>query len=141
MLRIVTALFCALMFFASVQAEDLSPQDKSAVQQVISGQLEAFKSDNGPLAFSFAAPTITGIFNTPENFMAMVKRGYAPIYNNQNFTFGSLSLDSLGRQNQHVTITAADGKRYEAVYALQKQKDGSWKISGCSLVEIPGTDV
>ncbi len=141
MLRIVTALLFALIFLAPVHAEDLSPQDKSAVQQVISGQLEAFKSDNGPLAFSFAAPTITGIFNTPENFMAMVKRGYAPIYSNQKYTFGSVAVDSLGRQIQHVTITAADGKRYEAVYALQKQPDGNWKIAGCTLVEIPGTEV
>ncbi len=141
MLRIVTTLFCALMYFAPVQAEDLSSQDKSAVQQVISGQLEAFKVENGPLAFSFAAPVITGAFKTPENFIAMVKRGYAPVYNNQKYTFGSAAVDSLGRQIQHVTIVAADGKRYEAVYALQKQPDETWKIAGCTLVEIPGTDV
>ncbi len=140
MLRFVTALLCALVFLTPVHAEDLGPQDKTAVQQVISGQLDAFKSENGPLAYSFAAPIITGIFPTPDNFMAMVKRGYAPLYTNQKYSFGAVAVDNLGRLVQHVTITAGDGKRYEALYALQKQADGSWKIAGCTLVEIPGVD-
>ena len=32
------------------------------------------------------------------------------------------------------------GKRYEAVYAMQQQPDGSWKIAGVQMVEIPGVD-
>lgn len=141
MLRFVAVLVFALLFLSSARADDLTPQDKTAVQQVLSGQLDAFKSGNGPLAYSFAAPIITGIFPTAENFMAMVKRGYGPLYTNQQYSFGAAAIDSSGRLTQHVTVTAGDGKRYEAVYALQKQPDGSWKIAGCTLVEIPGTEV
>jgi hypothetical protein len=118
----------------------MSDADKTAFKDVITNQLEAFKSDNGQLAYSFAAPVVTNIFPTVENFMTMVKRGYAPVYRNSNYSFGMLTTDSQGRPAQHVTITAIDGKRYEAVYAMERQPDGKWKIAGCSLMEIPGLD-
>jgi Domain of unknown function (DUF4864) len=141
MVKIISALIFALLLIVPAFAEDVTPADKQAFQQVISGQLNAFKSENGPLAYSFAAPLVTNIFPTVENFMAMVKHGYAPVYNNEKYQFGKLETDSAGRPAQHVSITTKDGKHYEAVYALQKQADGSWKISGCTLVEIPGVDV
>jgi Domain of unknown function (DUF4864) len=141
MLRFFSALVFALLLLTPASAEDVSAADKQSFQHIISGQLDAFKSENGPLAYSFAAPLVTTIFPTVDNFMAMVKRGYAPVYNNEKYQFGKLETDNAGRPAQHVTIITKDGKRYEAVYALQKQADGSWKIAGCSLVEIPGVEV
>ncbi len=141
MLRFFTALLFALLIITPASAEDVTAVDKQAFQHVISGQLDAFKSDNGPLAYSFAAPLVTKIFPTVDNFMAMVKQGYAPVYNNDSYRFGELTIDSVGRPAQHVTLTTRDGHHYEAVYAMQRQADGTWKISGCSLLEIPGVDV
>lgn len=133
-------LISALLFvflLAPAQAENA---DQSAFQAVISGQLEAFKKDDGQTAYSFAAPIVKGIFPSAEIFMGMVKRGYEPIYKNTKYVFGDLATDSLGRPAQHVIITASNGKRYEAVYAMQQQPDGSWKIAGVQMVEIPSVD-
>lgn len=141
MLRFFTAVFFAFFIITTAYAEDVNANDKQAFQQVISGQLDAFKSENGPLAYSFAAPLVTKIFPTVDNFMAMVKQGYAPVYENDSYRFGELAIDRIGRPAQHVTLTTKDGRHYEAVYAMQKQADGTWKISGCTLVEIPGLDV
>ena len=140
MLRFLTALFFSLMSLNPVLADDLAPPDRLAVQQVISGQLEAFKVDNGPLAYSYAAPLVTKVFPTVDIFMTMVKRGYQAVYTNSQYKFGEIVTDTLGRPAQHVTITAGDGKRYEAIYAMEKQLDGNWKIAGVQMVEIPGLD-
>lgn len=140
MLKLITALLFSFMLIMPAHADDLSAADKQAVQQVISSQLDAFKSENGPLAYSFAAPVVTTLFPTVEVFMGMVKRGYQPIYNNTKYGFGSAIAGPLGRLMQHVTITASDGKRYEAVYAMERQTDNQWKIAGVQMVEIPGVD-
>ena len=140
MLRLLTALFFSFIFLSPAMADDLAAADKLEVQQVISGQLEAFKADNGPLAYSFAAPIVTKVFPTVDIFMTMVKNGYQAVYTNSQYKFGEIITDTLGRPAQHVTITAGDGKRYEAIYAMEKQPDGNWKIAGVQMVEIPGVN-
>ena len=137
MIRFLVSALLLVFLLAPAQAESA---DESAFQAVISGQLEAFKKDDGQAAYSFAAPIVKGIFPSAEIFMGMVKRGYEPIYKNTKYVFGDLATDSLGRPAQHVIITATNGKRYEAVYAMQQQPDGSWKIAGVQMVEIPSVD-
>jgi ketosteroid isomerase-like protein len=137
MIRFLVSVLLFVFLLAPVKAETA---DQSAFQAVISGQLEAFKKDDGQTAYSFAAPIVKGIFPSAEIFMGMVKRGYEPIYKNTKYVFGDLATDTLGRPAQHVIITASDGKRYEAVYAMQQQPDGTWKIAGVQMVEIPSVD-
>ena len=137
MIRFLVSALMLVFLMDPVKAETA---DQSAFQAVISGQLEAIKKDDGPAAYSFAAPIVKGIFPSPEIFMAMVKRGYEPIYRNSKYVFGDLKTDTLGRPAQHVIITATNGKRYEAVYAMQKQPDGSWKIAGVQMIEIPSVE-
>ena len=137
MFRFLVSILLFVFLLAPAKAEN---PDQSAFQAVISGQLEAFKKDDGQTAYSFAAPIVKGIFPDAEIFMTMVKRGYEPIYKNTKYVFSDLTTDTLGRPAQHVIITATNGKRYEAVYAMQKQPDGSWKIAGVQMLEIPSVD-
>ena len=137
MFRFLVSILLFVFLLAPAKAEN---PDRSAFQAVISGQLEAFKKDDGQTAYSFAAPIVKGIFPDAEIFMTMVKRGYEPIYKNTKYVFSDLTTDTLGRPAQHVIITATNGKRYEAVYAMQKQPDGSWKIAGVQMLEIPSVD-
>jgi Domain of unknown function (DUF4864) len=137
LIRFLVSILLFVLLLAPAHAESA---DQSAFQAVISGQLEAFKKDDGQTAYSFAAPIVKGIFPNVETFMGMVKRGYEPIYKNSKYVFSDLKTDSLGRPAQHVIITAINGKRYEAVYAMQQQPDGSWKIAGVQMVEIPSVD-
>jgi Domain of unknown function (DUF4864) len=140
MLRYLSGLILAFLIALPAQAEDYGPAVQSAVQEVIGSQLDAFAADNGQIAYSYAAPLIKKIFPEPDTFMAMVKQGYEPVYRNSSRTFGKLITDGLGRPAQVVELTAMNGKRYEAVYAMEQQPDGSWKIAGCTLREIPGVD-
>jgi hypothetical protein len=72
-----------LLFVGPARAQTPAPvsqADRQAIRRVIESQLAAFQRDDGPGAFAFASPMIREIFATPENFMAMVKSAYQPVY-------------------------------------------------------------
>ncbi|PZO74595.1 MAG: DUF4864 domain-containing protein [Mesorhizobium amorphae] len=104
-----------------------------AAQSTIEGQLRAFQSGDGAAAYSFAAPNIKRIFPTADVFMNMVEQGYQPVFKPQSFSFGSAEELSGTTIAQRVMITGPDGKDYEALYQLELQPDGSFRITGVSL--------
>ena len=105
---------------------------KSA-QTTIENQLKAFLADDGELAYSFAAPNVKRVFPTVESFMSMVTGGYMPVYRPQNYSFGRYMQTGPTSIVQQVLILGPDGKDYEAVYTLEMQEDGTFRITGCSL--------
>jgi hypothetical protein len=105
---------------------------KSA-QTVIDSQLKAFIANDGATAYSFAAPNVKQIFPTVDTFMNMVTNGYAPVRRPRSYAFGKVEQTGPSSIVQQVLIVGPDGKDYEAVYTLQQQSDGSFKITGCSL--------
>ena len=140
MLRSILAI--VLWGFMSVAslADSISSTDKAEFQRIITAQITAFRADDGPAAYDFAAPVVRNIFPTPEVFMAMVKQGYPQVYRPQSFNFTEALIDPQGRPAQKMTVVGPDGKSYIAVYSMEKQPDGTWRISGCTLLEIPGLD-
>lgn len=137
-MRRLFAVLAALFLSISLsQAQTLSDGDRSAFQTIITGQLEAFRADDGVRAYSYAAPMIRQIFPTPDNFMAMVQKGYPPVYRPQSYRFGKAELSASGRPIQRVTIEGPDGITYEAIYTMERQPDGTWQINGCALVRAP----
>ena len=117
---------------ALADAPDLPAADRQAIQAVIVQQIAAFRRDDGEAAFAFAAPRIREIFATPDNFMRMVREGYQPVYRPREVNFGTLSTLE-GRLVQHVLLIGPDGAPVTALYSMELQPDGSWKISGCIL--------
>lgn len=109
--------------------------DVPAAQGVIRAQEQAFARDDAAAAYSHAAPAIKEIFPAPDIFMSMVQNGYAPVYRHKSFEFG----ESKSEGNwiaQHVHIVDANGEAWEALYTLEQQADGSYKITGCSLLRV-----
>lgn len=140
MLRSILAVVLLAFMSLAVFAQSISETEKSEFQRIISAQISAFRADDGPTAYSFAAPVVRNIFPTPEIFMSMVKQGYPQVYRPQAFNFTEALIDPLGRPAQKMRVVGPDGKTYEALYSMEKQPDGTWRISGCTLLEIPGLD-
>jgi len=109
--------------------------DVSAAQGVIRAQEQAFARDDAAAAYSHAAPAIREIFPAPDIFMSMVQNGYAPVYRHKSFEFGE-SRSEGNWISQHVHIIDANGEAWEALYTLEQQADGSYKITGCSLLKV-----
>lgn len=129
----------ALVF--TIFAAPVAAVEKSDIQGVIEGQLNAFAADDGAKAYSYAAPIVKQVFPTVEQFMSMVKQGYKPVYRNSGRVFGDVFEDRLGRPAMRVVLTAQDGQRYEAIYGMEQQSDGSWKIASCAIIVIPSQEV
>jgi hypothetical protein len=140
MFRGFLVLIAAIMLALPAGAQTPSQADRAEFQRIITEQIAAFRADDGETAYGFAAPTIRRLFPTPDVFMRMVRQGYRPVYRPQSFRFGDAALDPLGRPAQRVTIVGPDGKTYDALYSMERQPDGSWRIDGCTLIEIPGVD-
>ncbi|MDG4885872.1 MAG: DUF4864 domain-containing protein [Mesorhizobium sp.] len=131
MRRVLFALALVPMVLASMAFA--GDAEIKAAQTVIDSQLKAFLADDGATAYSFAAPNVKRIFPTVDTFMNMVTNGYAPVRRPQNYSFGKVEQTGPASIVQQVLIVGPDGKDYEAVYTLEQQPDGSFKITGCSL--------
>jgi len=111
-----------------------APDDREAICRLIEQQLTAFQADDGPLAFSFASPTIQKAFGTPAHFMRMVRESYPAVYRPQSIHFGELLLNGP-QPTQMVHLIGPDGVAVVALYLMQKQPDGSWCCDGCFLMD------
>ena len=140
MLRSILAIVLWGLMSAASLADSVSVVDKAEFQRIITAQITAFRADDGPAAYDFAAPVVRNIFPTPEIFMTMVKQGYPQVYRPQSFKFTEALIDPVGRPAQKMIVVGPDGKSYIALYSMEKQPNGTWRISGCTLLEIPGLD-
>lgn len=115
----------------------LDTGDGSAIRAVIERQIEAFRQDDSDSAFAFAAPSIRAMFGDAQSFMDMVRKSYQPVYRPSDIEFGELSIKGEIIAQQ-VHVIGQDGKPRTALYVMERQKDGSWAIAGCMLVDEPG---
>ena len=115
-------------------APALAADEIVAAQDVIRSQEQAFSRNDAAAAYSFAAPEIKRIFPDADIFMSMVQSGYAPVYRHKSFEFGEARVEGEWVA-QRVHIIDEDGQGWEALYTLEQQADGSFKITGCTLLK------
>lgn len=140
-MRLVVHLSVLLLFLAPARAQEaIDGTDAAAVRQVITSQLDAFNRDDGNAAWSHAGPGIQARFQTVETFMAMVRGAYATVYRSAGAVFGPLT-GSGDHLVQEVVVTGQDGRTVLARYRMARQGDGSWKIEGVTLEELPQFNV
>jgi hypothetical protein len=128
------ALILLIAVLIAAPAPARAADDVAAAQATIRAQAEAFGRDDGPAAYAQAAPAIQGMYPSPEIFMEMVRNAFAPVYRHRSFEFGEGQV-SGGVIAQKVHIMDADGVAWEALYTLERQPDGSLKITGCTLLK------
>lgn len=110
----------------------VSASDQTAIRDVIEGQVDAFRRDDGDAAFGYASPSIQGMFGSSEIFMDMVRQGYRPVYRPRVFEFREI-VTLHGMVTQKVHVVGPDGRPVTAFYPMTQQPDGSWRIEGCYL--------
>jgi len=130
--RILAFVGLLLSLASAGQAQSVSDADRAAIRQVIEAQVDAFRHDDGAAAFSYASPTIQGMFGTPEIFMDMVRQGYQPVYRPRTFDFREI-VDLHGQPAQIVHVIGPDGRPVTAIYPMRQLPDGKWRIDGCFL--------
>jgi hypothetical protein len=127
-LLFAAALSLALILSLSAQTQ-IQPSTaamKSVLTRVISQQLAAFRADDFPKAYTFAASEIRGLFPLPL-FEQMVRANYPVLLEKVSPSFG-IALDD-GQQG--VVFLELDGSQGPQVFRyFLKLESGVWKISG-----------
>ncbi|MEQ8481523.1 MAG: DUF4864 domain-containing protein [Hoeflea sp.] len=132
--HLITVLAAFLAAFA-ITIIPARANDAAAGRAVIENQIEAFLSDDMSTAYSFAAPNIKKMYPDENRFFDMVRRGYAPVYRPGNYAFGrsKVAPDGSGLV-QEVLIQGPNGRDWTAIYSLERQPDGSFKINGVQMI-------
>ncbi|MDE1158647.1 MAG: DUF4864 domain-containing protein [Neorhizobium sp.] len=109
-------------------------------QAVISAQIKALMHDDAAAAYGFASPSIRSLFPDEEQFLAMVRKNYAPVYHLGTYAFGRSRLIGGGEMVlQEVMIGAREGKDWTAIYQMRLMDDGSYKVDGVRMVPNTGS--
>ena len=130
-------LLTSMLVFSTIAYAQTGQAQLSASQLVVENQIKAFHQRQHEEAFQYAAPALRIVFRDVDNFIRMVKRGYNPIYAAQNWSFGR-SRTTDGKIHHEVLISGPNGGEWTALYSLQKQADGMWKIVGVQLLKSTG---
>ena len=137
-LPFIAGLFCVWWFsMLPLEAQSQKMTDPMAIRAVIEQQLQAFQKDDADKAFSFASPEIQKQFGNAQNFMSMVKESYPAVYRPRSVMFEKLRM-LKGNQTQTVLLLDPSGTLMKAIYIMQKQASGSWRINGCYVVTAEG---
>jgi hypothetical protein len=134
MLRFVLALLALAIPLSAGAAERVTGDDAAEIRAVIHRQIDAFRRDDARSAFALVSPGVQQEFGTPERFLDTVRTSYRAVYRPASVSF--LELVVMGADVvQQVQVTDNTGSVWVAYYAMQKQKDGSWRTNGCHLVQ------
>jgi uncharacterized protein DUF4864 len=127
-------LFSAALITPAAAQPAITPGDLTEIRAVINRQIDAFRRDDAPGAFALVSPAVQQSFGTPERFLDVVRAAYRPVYRPASIQFLEpvvFGADAV----QPVQLTDRAGEVWLAYYAMQRQKDGSWRASGCHLVQ------
>ena len=133
---IMTIGVAVALFWGPARAEDA--KDSPDARALIERQLDALAHDDAPAAYALAAPGIKAIFPDANAFLTMVRTQYTPVYHHRSVEFGAAQTgaDTIA---QGVTFVDDDNVVWKALYKLARQPDGSWLITGCSIIRSDDT--
>jgi uncharacterized protein DUF4864 len=107
--------------------------DLVEIRTVISRQIEAFRRDDAQGAFALVSPDVQHSFGT-EHFLHVVRTTYRAVYRPANLSFLDLVVIG-GEVVQQIHVTDHAGGLWVAYFSMQRQRDGSWRMNGCHLLQ------
>ncbi len=141
-MRTVAGLLFLLLTGAAAQADDAARDTaRKAARAAIERQIDAFRRNDAAGAYAEAAPQIRNRFPSAETFIAMVAKGYAPVLRPRSYRFETAQETADDEIAQGVSLQDEAGLDWVALYTLQRQADGQWRITGCQLKKAPGERV
>ncbi len=128
----IACLLLAPAFALRAADDPVGDADRRAVRAVVEAQLKALAAERAVEAFSYATPAIRSQFGDAAHFIAMVHMSYPMLINPAAVSFFQPAWRD-GMVIQGVQFRDADGRLWRAVYQLQRQQDGQFRIGGCAV--------
>lgn len=129
MRRVLLSIIFVLSFAGLAHAQN------AEIEGVIDAQIEAFQADDFERAFTYASPTIRGIFGTSDRFGAMVRNGYPMVWRPDELRFLELR-EVAGHLWQRVMITDGAGRVHLLDYQMIRHEN-LWKINAVQVLKAP----
>jgi hypothetical protein len=120
----------------AVSDPGLSAKDSEQVQQVIVAQIQALAEDDAERIFETTTPAVRAAIGSSGRFLAMMRGAYPMVYQPSSVTFHELEPGQDGAW-QLVEITDREDQSWLALFALERQPDKTWRISGCLVAPNP----
>lgn len=105
------------------------------ITATIDAQIEAFRADDFARAFGYASPGIRSVFQTPENFGAMVRSGFPMVWRPAEVRYLG-QRDVAGKIWQRVQVTDTDGRVHILDYQMIRLEN-DWKINAVQILKMP----
>lgn len=140
-LWIVSLSMTMVALVAPLSGEEVTPAPPTEWQKVITSQIQAFRDQDAPRAFSYAGIGFQATFPNAETyFVAIIQSGYAPIMDSLSHRFGEFRM--LGDMGvvQQVKFVGNNQQLYDAVYQLT-QETGGWRVQGVYLMAPNGVSI
>lgn len=135
--RFLLLIALALAVFSSplrAGSAPLEENEAAKVREVIVAQLSALAVDDADKAFETATPEVRAAIGSSMRFLAMVRGAYPMVYRPAMVNFHK-PREEDGSVLQLVEIKDGEDKSWLALFALERQPDDSWRISGCVVAE------
>lgn len=118
-------------------------QDDAPWQATVTGQIEAFRAQDGAAALEFAGAGFRTQFEgQPEAFYAaIIAAGYEAIVRSRSHSFGTFNKMSDTRVLQVVNFVGPDQGLYAALYELADEPDTGWRVLGVVLRREAGVGI
>lgn len=111
----------------------ITTADAIAIREAVATQLVALSNDDASGAFALTSEGKRQLIGTPDNFLRMMKEEYNPLYRHLGTIFSQPEVVD-GDAVQVVRVTDGAGKVWLAMFWMQQEDDGTWKIDGCHLL-------
>ncbi len=133
---VLSALLALTVVSASAQPRShvatLTAAEWKSIEAIVGAQLAALKAGERDKAFGYASPGIRAQFGSAENFARMVAESYTALLSARYTEFLEGAVID-GVVIQPLRLIAPDNTVLVALYTMEKQPDGRWRIAGCAL--------
>ena len=119
-------------------ATGLTRADHIAMRLLIEAQISAMRAGDWPGAFALASPDLQAQYGTPAAFRDDVTAHYAPLPAIASAEFIDV-VTFHGLPTYRVTLTGGEASTTTAYYLVRRLDDGSLRIAGCVLVQVPSS--
>ena len=135
--------FLALALIMALLAPSVAQDDATPWQTTVTGQIEAFRAQDGAAALMLAGAGFRQQFDgQPEAFYAAIlATGYQPVVQSRSHSFGDFSRVSETVVAQVVRLVGPDQSLYEALYQLEDEPDLGWRVVGVMLRKEAGIGI
>ena len=133
-LFILVALAVAATTAMKTHAGGLSEKEARGIERVVMAQLVAFANGDAASAFAATTPAVRKAAGDASRFAALMQATYPMVYRPATVVFHKPEAKGA-TVLQLVEITDQRMKSWMAMFALERQPDRSWAISGCVVTE------